>query len=68
MKITVGKCGNCGGEVEVYEIWAGDPHYNVATCKNCGAQADPIASMPTIKMMPQVTYVVNGLPVKDNIC
>lgn len=49
---TVGTCGNCGGPVQVPELWGGSVP-PIPTCAHCGATAkNPYG--PTIPMQSPV--------------
>lgn len=48
---VVGKCGACGGEVTVPELWWG-VNPPKPTCVRCGAVADTTARLPTLPMVP----------------
>lgn len=46
----IGTCGNCGGPVEVPDVWWG-VYRPSPTCRNCGAVPEKTFG-PTIKMKP----------------
>lgn len=53
MSVTVvGTCGNCGGPVDVPDVWMGI-YPPVPTCRHCGATAKP-KNGPPMEMNPSI--------------
>ena len=59
--IVVGKCGLCGGQVQIPETYAGSVS-STPQCISCGAFAKPKSDFPILEMnppYPNLIYIKN---------